>query len=182
MTISVKEKVKLGNLAQKNTFVLLVLTLLFTPVTGYAYTGKYLSLVVTVVALGGAINLVPDSEIDPVGFYVIVCWYVFSLIENYFAINNARNKLVNDSLDASNQSQDKTDNNQAYFGGKNKEDIQILLLKFIKQKREVTLADCILETGMTVQKIKPVLEQMAKDELIAVSNRLGDSVVVYRSI
>ncbi|MGL4499250.1 MAG: hypothetical protein ACRCU2_09335 [Planktothrix sp.] len=185
MTISVKEKEQLGKLAQKNTFILLVLTALFTPVFGYFYTGKYCKSFFILFA-AFSLELWTFSNADyiiNIGFngwlYVALSFYIVSLIDNYSAINTARNKLINNSLETDYYNQNNSDYS-GLFDNKFDENIQIKLLKLVQKKREVTLGDCVLETGISSQKIRPILDKMVKDELIAVSNRSGDSAVVYR--
>ncbi len=60
-------------------------------------------------------------------------------------------------------------------------DIQ-LILKLLSERPEATLADCVLATGKDTPKIKALLEQMQRDELIEVGNRASDGAIVYRMI
>ena len=57
-----------------------------------------------------------------------------------------------------------------------------LILKLLSERPEATLADCVLATGQDTSKVKAVLEQMQRDELIEVGNRERDGAVVYRMI
>ena len=57
-----------------------------------------------------------------------------------------------------------------------------LILKLLSERPEATLADCILATGQDTSKIKALLEQMQRDELIEVGNRESDGAIVYRMI
>ncbi|MGL4499249.1 MAG: hypothetical protein ACRCU2_09330 [Planktothrix sp.] len=192
MTISAKEKLRVANWAQKNIFVLLLLTIFFSPFVGYAYTGKYINLIVTFSIMAFIANFYASAGMgDSGGFWaftypgfwlVIVGWYIISLIDNFWTIKASQNKLINDSLGVGEITKNKLDNNRNNSEYKNNQNIQIRLLNFMKEKREVTLADCVLETEMSSQKIKNALEQMVKYELIAVSNRPGDGAVVYRSL
>jgi hypothetical protein len=175
MTISGKEKVRLANLAHKNIFLLSFLTIVFTPIVGYAYTGRYLQLIVSFVAFFITLSFSINYELYSFVTYSLIGWYLLSSIENSLAVSNARDKLVNESFEGSSE-------NPIYFGKKSNENIQIQLLKLMRQKRGVTLADCVIETGMNSQKIKPVLEQMVKDDLITVNNRTEDGTIIYRSL
>lgn len=56
------------------------------------------------------------------------------------------------------------------------------ILKLLSERAEATLADCILATGQETAKIKALLEQMQRDELIEVGNRESDGAIVYRMI
>ena len=57
-----------------------------------------------------------------------------------------------------------------------------LILKLFSERREVTLADCVLATGKDTSEVKALLEQMQRDELIEVGNRERDGAIVYRLI
>ncbi len=57
-----------------------------------------------------------------------------------------------------------------------------LILKLLSERPEATLADCVLATGQEVSKVKALLEQMQRDELIEVDNRESDGAIVYRMI
>ena len=57
-----------------------------------------------------------------------------------------------------------------------------LVLKLLSERPEATLADCVLATGQDTSKVKVLLEQMQRDELIEVGNRERDGAIVYRMI
>ena len=57
-----------------------------------------------------------------------------------------------------------------------------LILKLLSEQPEATLADCVLATGQDTSKVKDLLEQMQRDELIEVGNRESDGAMVYRMI
>ena len=57
-----------------------------------------------------------------------------------------------------------------------------LVLKLLSERPEATLADCVLATGQEPPKVKALLKQMQRDELIEVGNRERDGAVVYRMI
>ncbi|MDJ0595886.1 MAG: TM2 domain-containing protein [Pleurocapsa sp. MO_226.B13] len=57
-----------------------------------------------------------------------------------------------------------------------------LILKLLSEQPEATLADCVLATGKDTSKVKALLEQMQRDELIEVGNRERDGAIVYRMI
>lgn len=57
-----------------------------------------------------------------------------------------------------------------------------LILKLLSERPEATLADCVLATGKDTSKVKALLEQMQRDELIEVGNRESDGAIVYRMI
>ncbi len=57
-----------------------------------------------------------------------------------------------------------------------------LILKLLSKRSQATLADCILATGKDTSKVRAVLEQMQRDELIEVDNREEDGAIVYKMI
>ncbi|MCT7961830.1 hypothetical protein NG791_14230 [Laspinema sp. D1] len=184
MTISDQEKLKFGKLAQKNIFVLLLLTIGFNAFGGYIYTGRYFRLIIFwgIMYLFVTVIDTPGIEIAPEFSFVIPASYVISFIDNYFAINKARNKLIYDLLGPDDENQYQPQNTQNTPYNKFEKNIQIRLIKLAREKGEITKTDCVLETGMSAKKIQTILDQMLKDELIAVSNRTDDGVIVYRSL
>ena len=57
-----------------------------------------------------------------------------------------------------------------------------LILKLLSEQPEATLADCVLATGEETSKVKVLLEQMQREELITVGNRESDGAIIYRMI
>ena len=57
-----------------------------------------------------------------------------------------------------------------------------LILKLLSEQLEASLADCVLATGQDTPKIKLLLEQMQRDELIEVGHRERDGAIIYRII
>ena len=57
-----------------------------------------------------------------------------------------------------------------------------LILNLLYERSEATLADCVRVTGKEPSKVKALLEQMQRDELIEVGNRERDGAIVYRMI
>lgn len=117
--------------------------------------------------------------LSTLGLYV--AWYFVSVGDNCMAINKAKNKLIN-LLDTSNDNQRKSEKIMTNCGEKFENNIQVRLIKLAREKKEITKADCVLETGMSSKKIQAILNEMLKDELITVSNRTEDGAVVYRSL
>ncbi len=57
-----------------------------------------------------------------------------------------------------------------------------LILKLLSTQPEATLADCLLAIGKDTPKVKALLEQMEREELIEIGNRERDGAIVYRMI
>ena len=57
-----------------------------------------------------------------------------------------------------------------------------LILKLLSEQPEATLADCLLAVGKDTPKVKALLEQMEREELIEIGNRERDGAIVYRMI
>ena len=57
-----------------------------------------------------------------------------------------------------------------------------LILKLLSQQPEATLADCLLAVGKDTPKVKALLDQMEREELIEIGNRERDGAIVYRMI
>lgn len=57
-----------------------------------------------------------------------------------------------------------------------------LILKLLSAQPEATLADCLLAVGKDTPKVKALLEQMQREELIEIGNRERDGAIIYRMI
>ncbi|WP_434221686.1 hypothetical protein ACOKW7_19015 [Limnospira platensis CENA597] len=98
------------------------------------------------------------------GIYVVV-----ATIENVRAVNQA--KKLNSGLNQNNSANLPSANN-----------VELKLLKLMKRNREVTLADCVIETGLSSQQVRETLEEMMIQQLITMDNRESDGSIVYRLI
>lgn len=164
---------RISKLANKNAWATGLLTFLFFPI-GYIYTGRYQALfkgfgiAILIMFLGSMIGSSgqDDDEFSDLvaGIYVVV-----ATIENVRAVNQA--KKLNSSLKQNNSANLPSSNN-----------VELKLLKLMKINREVTLADCVIETGLSSQKVRETLEEMMIQELITMDNRESDGSIVYRLI
>ncbi|CDM96815.1 MAG: hypothetical protein P5702_19440 [Limnospira sp. PMC 1291.21] len=160
---------RISKLAKKNAWTTGLLTFFFLPI-GYIYTGRYKALfkgfgIVVLIMVFGSMLEDDDEFFDLVrGLYV-----VGATIENVRAVNQA--KKLNGGLKQNNSANLPSDNN-----------VELKLLKLIKRNREVTLADCVIETSLSSQQVRETLEEMMKQQLITIDNRESDGSIVYRLI
>ncbi|XDE60787.1 hypothetical protein AB3M80_18915 [Arthrospira platensis BEA 1257B] len=160
---------RISKLAKKNAWTTGLLTFFFLFI-GYIYTGRYKALfkgfgIVVLIMVFGSMLEDDDEFFDLVrGLYV-----VGATIENVRAVNQA--KKLNGGLKQNNSANLPSDNN-----------VELKLLKLIKRNREVTLADCVIETSLSSQQVRETLEEMMKQQLITIDNRESDGSIVYRLI
>ncbi|MGL4499689.1 MAG: hypothetical protein ACRCU2_11555 [Planktothrix sp.] len=198
MGLSAKERVMLEEMSQKNVSFLILTSLFLTPVSGSLYLNRIKALAINFIVLFLLLILpiVPYlieffdtvlqfhwlAQLIWVIFANLSAWFFnnhlflpfyivylsISIIESSSAVINARKKLSileypekNDLLN---------------------ENIEIILIKFARKKEGVTLADCIIETGMSSREIKQILQQMLEDEVIELGNRKEDGAIIYRAL
>ncbi|MBS0017293.1 MAG: hypothetical protein KFF72_13240 [Arthrospira sp. SH-MAG29] len=164
---------RISKLANKNAWATGLLTFLFFPI-GYIYTGRYKALFkgFGIVILITFLGLMIDSSLeDDDEFFDLVAgiYVVVATIENVRAVNQA--KKLNSGLNQNNSANLPSANN-----------VELKLLKLMKRNREVTLADCVIETSLSTQQVRETLEEMMIQELITMDNRESDGSIVYRLI
>lgn len=166
MTHDIQPIERTQKLAEKSTWITAILTF-FLPILGYIYTGRYkalfISLAIFVGTTGFAIAGDPSLEDDDdffsgAGFIYMVA----TAIENTRAVRKSKKQL---------QPVNQPDRN-----------IRVKLLKFTKERGEVTLSDLAIEMGLDPQEIRKILNELEREDLMRVSNRSSDGAVVYRVI
>lgn len=166
-----QEAEKLEKLAQKSTWATGLLTFFFLP-GGYIYTRRYKALLkgfgitfgILVLSFIANPSLEDDEDFTDAigGLYVIA-----ATIENTRAVHKAK-QLKSQPLPNSK-------NNVA-------KDVQVQLIKFTQQKGEVTVADCVLETGLNPQEVRVILDKLLRQDVMRIDNRERDGAVVYRLV
>ncbi|MDT9312789.1 MULTISPECIES: hypothetical protein [Oscillatoriales] len=136
---------RISKLANKNAWATGLLTFFFLPI-GYIYTGRYKALFkgFGIVILITFLGLMIDSSLeDDDEFFDLVAgiYVVVATIENVRAVNQA--KKLNSGLNQNNSANLPSANN-----------VELKLLKLMKRNREVTLADCVIETGLSSQQVR----------------------------
>ncbi|MDT9297284.1 MAG: hypothetical protein P5700_19900 [Arthrospira platensis PCC 7345] len=167
---------RISKLANKNAWATGLLTFFFLPI-GYIYTGRYKALfkgfgiVILITFLGLMIDssLEDDDEFFDLVAGIYGIYVVVATIENVRAVNQA--KKLNSGLNQNNSANLPSANN-----------VELKLLKLMKRNREVTLADCVIETGLSSQQVRETLEEMMIQQLITMDNRESDGSIVYRLI
>lgn len=96
-----------------------------------------------------------------------------SAVENSLSVSKAR-KLTQQKEQKASQS---ASNNQTFHAALN-----VQILKLAKQHGEVTLADLVIETEMPPEKVRKVVIELERHDLMRSSNRQHDDAVVYRVI
>ncbi|WP_413168131.1 hypothetical protein ACL6C3_15555 [Capilliphycus salinus ALCB114379] len=96
------------------------------------------------------------------GLYVIA-----ATVENTRAVHKAKQ--------LKGQPAGKTKNNHG-------QDVQVQLIKLARKKGEMTIADCVLETGLNPEDVRVILDKLLREDLLRVDNRERDGAVVYRLV
>ncbi|EAW35163.1 hypothetical protein [Lyngbya sp. PCC 8106] len=158
-------------LAEKSTWATGVLTFFLLPI-GYIYTGRYRALLkgfgITIGVLVLCFIADPSLEDDEDftdgigGLYVIA-----ATVENTRAVHKAK-QLKGKPVG-------KTKNNPA-------QDVQVQLIKLARKEGEMTIADCVLETGLNPQEVRVILDGLLREDVIRIDNRERDGAVVYRLV
>ncbi|MGL5081505.1 MAG: hypothetical protein ACRC8A_08455 [Microcoleaceae cyanobacterium] len=158
-------------LAQKNIWATGMLTGL-SPLFGYIYTGRYKALFTTLSIFLGVTALCylgePSLEDDEDFFTGMMFLYgVGTAVENTRAVSQARKHSKSQDPKIPQLNLDQT---------------KIQLLKLAKAQGEMTMADCVLETGCDPAEIRQILAELQREDLIQVGNRERDGAVIYRMI
>ena len=94
---------------------------------------------------------------------------VFSPLEN--SIQVIRAKWKNRKHQTSSSSPKKSPQNDAVE--------QAQILRFIRSRREVTLADIVIENNISVDKARSLLLELERNDCIRSRNREGDGGIIY---
>jgi hypothetical protein len=177
MNTQQQEFEKIQQLATKNSWLTGLLTFFLLPV-GYIYTGRYKAMFIgfgimvgfTALCIAGDPSLENDDDFSTgVGFL----YMIGATIDNTSAVNQAKKRLKNFQT---------LDNNYQHLPQQSAPNLKITLLRFAKQQGEVTVADCVIETGQDAQQIRDILRQLINEDLLTTGNRDSDGAVVYRVI
>ncbi|MBD2579516.1 serine/threonine-protein kinase [Oscillatoria sp. FACHB-1406] len=151
-------------LAQKSLWIAGILTV-GGNFMGYIYTGRYKALLLSYLMLACAVIFLSVNDLslkDIVQYYLIA-----TAIENTRAISKAKKR--NFKRMQSKFSQPSTS-------------LKVELLKYIKSKRGVLLSDLVIETGLEVQEIQRILDELKRDNLVRQYYRFTDGALAYRVI
>lgn len=172
-----KELEILEKLADKNSWLTGVLTFFMLPV-GYIYTRRFKAMFIgfgitiglTALCFAGDPSLENDDDFSS---GVSFLYMMGATIDNVRAVNNAKKRL---------RDLQKFHHIPNHLIQQEAPNLKLTLLRFIKQKGEVTVADCVIETGQEANKIRETLQELLKDDLITITNRDSDGAVVYHVI
>lgn len=174
-----KDLKSMQNRAKKSILVTAILTLFFPPF-GYFYTGRYATAFITFLILG--LLIFSENSIyyyNPVDFTFYFFLAMASAVENSLSVGKARR--LTQQKEQKEQKEEKVSqpvsNNQTSHP-----DLNVQILKLAKQHGEVTLADLVIETGMPPEKVRKVVIELERHDLMRSSNRQHDGAVVYRVI
>ncbi|MBD2039083.1 hypothetical protein [Microcoleus sp. FACHB-672] len=168
-----KELKPMQNSANKSILVTAIFTFFF-PLLGYLYTGRYATAFITFVVL----CLLFFNEdfmynFGSVAFNLYLFFAMLSAAENSIFVGKARRLTQQKEQKVSQPAS----NNQTPLP-----DLNVQILKLAKKHGEVTLADLVIETGMPPEKVREIVKDLDRHDLMRSSNREHDGAVVYRII
>jgi uncharacterized membrane protein len=156
--------------ANRKIWITAVLTLLF-PFAGYIYTIRYKAAIIAFFAMfflmsaEEAMDMEEDTASSLYGFFIIAL-----TAENSLSVRKARELAQQKGLQLGS-------NHYAPLP-----DAKVQILKFGKQQGEVTLADLVIETGLPPEKIRDMVMELERQDLVRSYNREHDGAIVYRVI
>lgn len=162
-----KEIQAIENRSKKNRWIVGIL--FFIPPIGYFYTNRNLVAIITTILYG--ILLSAPTENDTMstfgGLFIIV-----ATIENIMSINRAKEKV---KVLQENSPQSNTISNPV-------SNPDLMILKALENKGEMTASQIILATELTPQLVKETLFTLEQEQLVYGYNRDSDGVIVYKNI
>ncbi|MBD2579515.1 hypothetical protein [Oscillatoria sp. FACHB-1406] len=157
-------------LAKKSTWLTAFLTSFFLiPPIGYFYTARYKPLLIGLAIIFGLCGLVDagksssKDEDDALGGLYLI-YVVASTVENARAVHQAKKR----GSEANSH--------------QNSRNLKVEILRFMKGKEDVSLADLVLETGLDSKEVLELVNDLERESLIRGYNRASDGAVVYRII
>ena len=164
-----QELEKTKKLAEKHTRSTAFLTF-FMPLLGYIYTGRYKAMLMSLGIFIGVTGVCVAGDLDrkereDLTLALQFLYGVGTAVENARAVSQAKKRL-----------------REPKYPAINPEHQKIQLLRLAKARGEITLADCVLEINCPAAEVRPLLEELQREDLMIVGNRERDGAVVYRII
>lgn len=159
-----KELQTLENRSKKNRWLVGILFLI-SPVS-YFYTNRYLLAIITTIIYFILVTAVQEYDT------ISILWLLFILgitVENITSINNAKDKV---KLLQVNSSQ----------SGNNISNPDLIILKALENRGEMTVSQIVLATELTPQIVKETLFTLEQEQLVYGYNRDSDGAIVYKNI
>lgn len=154
--------------ANKKIWITALVTF-FLPFVGYFYTVRYRAAIIAFFAMFFLISAEDAMDEDTAntlyGFLAIGV-----AVENSISVRKAKELAQQKGLHSGSDSYARLP------------DIKVQILKFSKGCGEVTLADLVIETGLSPEKVREVLTQLEHEDLVRSYNREQDGAVVYRIV
>lgn len=154
--------------AHKKIWITAILTLLI-PFGGYIYTVRYRAAILaffTMFFLISAEDVMKKDNADTLyGFFLIG-----AATENSLSVRRAREIAKQKGLQSGSDSYAPLPSTK------------VQILKIGKVRGEVTLADLVIETELPPEKVREVLTELEREDLVRSYNREQDGAVVYRVV
>jgi uncharacterized membrane protein len=168
MSESEKELINIQKRANKKIWITALLTFLI-PFAGYLYTVRYRAAIIAFFAMFFLIfaedSMGEDTADSLYGFFAIGV-----AVENSISVRKARELAQQKGFQSGSDSYARLP------------DAKVQILKLGKQYGEVTLADLVIETGLPPEKVREVVMELERQDLVRSYNREHDGAVVYRVI
>ncbi|MDB9315788.1 hypothetical protein PN462_21925 [Spirulina sp. CS-785/01] len=159
---------KIQKQAKKKIWITAILTF-FVPFGGYLYTLRYTASLLAFIAMMLLISAEDVIGEDPSD--TLYGFFIFGVaIENSLAVKKARDKAQEKGLQLDSTPQASLPN------------AKVQILKAGKQQSEFTVSDIVVMTELSPERVKPLLLEMEREDLIRSYNRDSDGAIVYKVI
>jgi hypothetical protein len=162
--LDIKTPQQARKLAQKPVWGVGLLTFFLVP-AGYFYTGRKTLALITLVFWLPLILAPPENKT----LSTLLGFLIFgTTIENVIAVYRARETVKERGINTEQEGE--------------ASHLVVALLKLIQEKGEVTMADCVIETGKSAEELRNTLLELEHKDLLRSDNRESDGAVVYRIV
>lgn len=168
MSESEKELINIQKRANKKIWITALLTL-FIHWAGYLYTVRYKAALIAFFAMFFLISA-KETMGEDTGDSIYGFLALGVAVENSISVRKARELAQQKGLQSGSDSYARLP------------DAKVQILKIGKKHGEVTLADLVIETGLPPEKVREVVIELERQDLMRSYNREHDGAVVYRVI
>lgn len=149
----------------------LVGILFFIPPVGYFYTNRNLVAIITLIIY--VILFSGSTENDDISA-LFGLFMIGTTIENIISINKAKEKVK--LLQENSPQSNSNSNSKPVYNP------DLMILKALENKGEMTVSQIVLATELTPQVVKETLFNLEQEQLIYGYNRDSDGAIVYKNI
>jgi uncharacterized membrane protein len=168
MPESEKELKSIQKRANKKIWITALLSF-FIPFAGYLYTVRYRAAIIAFFSM--LLLISAEDTMDEDAANTLYSFFAIGVaVENSISVRKARELAQQKGFQSSSDSYARLPN------------ANVEILKLGKERGEVTLADIVIETGLPPEKVREVVMELERQDLVRSYNREHDGAVVYRVV